>query len=194
MEGCGKKESIEIKKFRLVFLHSEAQEVQANDRHYQEIRPRKRNHTSRDKFNSPKLIDKPLTQAEPREREKNVSEKGSPTLPGCQNIYAQTVLLSRLFLVARYEEPFSFVRCPEEKNRCCCCREERKKRKIIPLYALCPPPIRQDLANNHPVANMIPPSPPPHMKRKYCIFSSQAKSSFEQLFALPKPPPLAKTF
>ena len=128
MEGCGKEESIKTKKFRLVHLHSEAQEVQANDRHYREIPPRKRNHTSRDKFDSPKLIDKPLARAG-RGEEKKPSEKGSPTLPGCQNIYAQTVLLLRLLV--RYEEPFSFVRCPK-KNSCCCC-EERKKRKIIPL-------------------------------------------------------------
>jgi len=75
MEGCGKEENIETKKLRLLCLHSEAQEVQANDRRYQETPPRERNHTSRDQFNSPKLIDKALIQAEPTERRGNQAKK-----------------------------------------------------------------------------------------------------------------------
>jgi len=67
----------ETKKYLLVCLLSEAQEVRANNLHYQEIPPRKRNHTSHDQFNSPKLIGKPLTQ-ELTERKKNPSE-GKPT-------------------------------------------------------------------------------------------------------------------
>jgi len=62
--------SAETKKHELVCLLSKAQEVRANNHHYQEIPPGKRNHASRNQFNSPKLIGKPLIQEEPTERKK----------------------------------------------------------------------------------------------------------------------------
>ena len=58
---------------------SKGRELQANNRHYQEILSGKRNYTISNQFNTPKLIREPSPKDELRKEKINRNEKESPT-------------------------------------------------------------------------------------------------------------------